>query len=112
MTKVVVINGDAEVLELLEAVLEPGHYDLAFVGSIDRPYSEIRKIKPGLIILCLSIEDVEDFQIMTMLKLDPETRGIPLVTYMIDSERQNNKESTGFDEEDEPWTTTPGLRKN
>jgi PleD family two-component response regulator len=84
--KVVVVNGNAEVLSMLETVLDAGRYDMVFVESSDHAYSSIRKVRPNLVILCTRVEDLEGFQLLTMLKLDDATRDIPVLTYTTESE--------------------------
>ena len=79
--KVVVVDGNAEVLGMLEAVLDAGRYDMVFVESSDHAYSQIKKVVPNLVIVCARIEQLESFQLLTMLKLDSETRDIPVLTY-------------------------------
>jgi len=87
--KVVVVNGNAEVLGMLETVLDAGRYDMVFVESSDHAYSSIRKVQPNLVILCTRIEDLDGFQLLTMLKLDDVTRDIPVLTYTTESEGQD-----------------------
>lgn len=84
--KVVVVNGNAEVLSMIETVLDAGRYDMVFVESSDHAYSSIRKVRPNLVILCTRVEDLEGFQLLTMLKLDDVTRDIPVLTYTTESE--------------------------
>ncbi len=84
--KVVVVNGNAEVLSMIETVLDAGRYDMVFVESSDHAYSSIRKVRPNLVILCTRVEDLEGFQLLTMLKLDDVTRNIPVLTYTTESE--------------------------
>jgi PleD family two-component response regulator len=79
--KVVIVNGSPEMLELLETVLDAGHYDVVFVESNEHAYSQIKRVQPNLVILCVRIEDLEGFQVLSMLKLDEETREIPVLTY-------------------------------
>jgi CheY-like chemotaxis protein len=71
--KVVVVNGNTEVLGMLEAVLDAGRYDMVFVESGERAYSQIKQVLPNLVILCTRIEELNGFQLLTMLKLDPQT---------------------------------------
>src|SRR5436305_12136811 len=79
--KVVIINGSTEILELLETVLDAGHYDVVFVESTTHAYSQIKRVQPNLVILCLHLDNPEGFQVFSMLKLDTETRDIPVLTY-------------------------------
>ena len=87
--KVVVVNGNTEVLGMLETVLDAGRYDMVFVESSDRAYSQIKKVVPNLVILCTRIEELDGFQLLTMLKLDSETRNIPVLTYTTECEGQD-----------------------
>jgi len=79
--KVVIVNGSPEMLELLESVLDAGHYDVVFVESSEHAYSQIKRVQPNLVILCICIDQADGFQVLSMLKLDDETRGIPVLTY-------------------------------
>jgi PleD family two-component response regulator len=87
--KVVVVNGNTEVLGMLETVLDAGRYDMVFVESSDRAYTQIKKVVPNLVILCTRIEELEGFQLLTMLKLDQETKDIPILTYTTEYEGQD-----------------------
>jgi len=79
--KVVIVNGSPEILGLLDGVLEAGHYDVVFVESNEHAYSQIKRVHPDLVILCVRIDDLDGFQVLSMLKLDEDTRGIPVLTY-------------------------------
>ena len=46
--KVVVVNGNTEVLGMLETVLDAGRYDMVFVESSEHAYSKIKKVHPKL----------------------------------------------------------------
>lgn len=87
--KVVVVNGNTEVLGMLEAVLDAGRYDMVFVESGEHAYSQVKRVLPNLVILCTRIEELDGFQLLTMLKLDPETRHIPVLTYTTEYEGQD-----------------------
>jgi CheY-like chemotaxis protein len=113
--KVVVVNGNTEVLGMLEAVLDAGRYDMVFVESGEHAYSHIKQVLPNLVILCTRIEELNGFQLLTMLKLDPETRDIPVLTYTTEYEGQDFEAAVSqlADEEEEAFRTTrPALRMN
>jgi PleD family two-component response regulator len=84
--RVVIVNGSTDVMALLETVLEAGHYDIVFVESNGHAYSQIKRAQPNLVILCMRIEDREAFEVLSMLKLDDETRRIPVLTYTTEYE--------------------------
>ena len=78
--QVVVVSKQSQLNGLLETVLDAGQYDVVFVESTEHAYSHIKRLSPNLIIVCLDIDDIDGFQVLSMLKLDHETKGIPVVT--------------------------------
>jgi PleD family two-component response regulator len=92
MQKVVIVNGSTDLLAMLETVLAAGHYDVVFVESSEHAYSHIKRVQPNLVILCMSLEDRDGFQVLSMLKLDDETRRIPVLTYATEFEGQEVEE--------------------
>jgi PleD family two-component response regulator len=102
--KVVIVNGNPKILELLETVLEAGHYDVVFVESNEHAYSQIKRVQPNLVILCVGVEDLEGFQVLSMLKLDDDTRDIPVLTYATEFDVQSSYEETPEVSETEMFT--------
>ena len=87
--QVVVVSKQSQLNGLLETVLDAGQYDVVFVESTEHAYSHIKRLTPHLIIVCLDIDDMDGFQVLSMLKLDTETRTIPLVTCTVAAEEDN-----------------------
>ena len=113
--KVVVVDGNAEVLNMLEAVLDAGRYDMVFVESSANAYTQIKKVIPNLVIVCARIEHLEAFQLLTMLKLDQETRDIPVLTYTTEYEGQDLEgviSQMAEEEEELQYTSRPALPMN
>jgi CheY-like chemotaxis protein len=79
-------------LEMLETVLDAGHYDVVFVESSEHAYSQIKRVQPNLVILCVRIEDGDGFQVLSMLKLDAATRDIPVLTYTTEETEESEEE--------------------
>lgn len=96
--KVVVVNGNADVLELLESALDGGRYDLLFADAGQHAYSLIKREQPDLVVLSVNIESAEGFQLLSMLKLDPGTEHIPVVTYANQGEGDESEEDEYEDE--------------
>jgi CheY-like chemotaxis protein len=86
--QVVVVSKQSQLNGLLETVLDAGQYDVVFVESTEHAYGHIKRLTPHLIIVCLDIDDIDGFQVLSMLKLDEETKGIPLVTCTVSSDEQ------------------------
>ena len=113
--KVVVVDGNADVLNMLEAVLDAGRYDMVFVESSSNAYTQIKKVVPNLVIVCARIEHLEAFQLLTMLKLDPETSDIPVLTYTTEYEGQDLEgviSQMAEEEEELQYTSRPALPMN
>ena len=112
--KVVVVNGNTEVLGMLETVLDAGRYDMVFVESSDRAYSQIKRVVPNLVILCTRIEELDGFQLLTMLKLDADTKNIPVLTYTTEYEGQDFDAAISqlADDEDAMMPARAALRMN
>jgi len=113
--KVVVVNGSTDVIGMLETVLDAGRYDMVFVESGDRAYSQIKRVVPNLVILCTRIEELDGFQLLTMLKLDGDTKDIPVLTYTTEYEGQDFDDDLAqlADEDDfQMPASRPALRMN
>jgi PleD family two-component response regulator len=90
--KVVIVNGSPEIMEMLEIVLEAGRYDVVFVESTEHAYSQVKRVKPDLVILCVCIDELDGFRVLSMLKLDDDTRSIPVLTYTSEYEGREQEE--------------------
>lgn len=99
--KVVVVNGNPEMLELLETVLDAGHYDTVFVAETAHAYSQVRRHRPQLVVLCVALDDPVSFQVLSMLKLDPDTASIPVLTYTGDLGGDSTDREPDDDDPDE-----------
>jgi len=110
--KVVIVNGDAQILELLETVLDAGHYDVVFVESSEHAYSQIKRVQPNLVILCVRIDDLDGFQVLSMLKLDAATRDIPVLTYTTEYEGQEPEAEIPEPSETEMFAPQPTVWMN
>jgi len=110
--KVVIVNGSSEILVMLEMALDAGRYDVVFVESNEHAYSQIKRVQPNLVILCVRIEDMDGFQVLSMLKLDDETRGIPVLTYTNEHEGEDADGDVADFSDGEMFTPRPALRMN
>jgi putative two-component system response regulator len=109
MQKVVVVNGAPDVLELLESVLDGGRYDLLFADASTHAYSLIAREQPHLVVLCTSIDRFDGFQLLSMLKLDPRTRDIPVVTYTTESEEDEEVSELLAESDDDGLPAAPPM---
>lgn len=110
--KVVIVNGTPEILDLLETVLDAGRYDVVFVESSHHAYSQIKRVQPNLVILCVRIAEADGFQVLSMLKLDEETREIPVLTYTTEYDGQESDEEVPEHSGAEMFTAKPAVWMN
>jgi PleD family two-component response regulator len=82
----VFVGGGPESLAIVEPVLDGRAYDVEFVASDDEPYATVAALKPDLVVVSLGLDDPAGFQLLTMLRLDPSTARIPVLSYVRDDE--------------------------
>ena len=63
-----------------------------FADAGQHAYSIIKREQPDLVVLAVRIDVMEGFQLLSMLKLDPGTRRIPVVTYTTDSSDDDSED--------------------
>jgi CheY-like chemotaxis protein len=110
--RVVIINGSSEILELLETVLDAGHYDVIFVESSAHAYSQIKRVQPELVILCVGMDDTQGLQVLSMLKLDADTRRIPVLTYATEHDADEDQEDVTERTDAEMFAPKPAVWMN
>lgn len=110
--KVVIVNGSSEILELLENVLDAGRYDVVFVESNEHAYSQIKRVQPNLVILCIRIDDLDGFQVLSMLKIDADTRDIPVLTYTTEYAGEDTEQDSSDSSESEMFPTRAAQLMN
>ena len=109
--QVVVVSKQSQLNGLLETVLDAGQYDVVFVESTERAYSHIKALTPQLIIVCLDIDDIDGFQVLSMLKLDDDTKHIPIVTCTVAREDEESQEES-LERPDDVFSDPPAMQLN
>jgi hypothetical protein len=81
---VVVFCTDSRREELLDALLgDPRDFDMIFVESISRAYTCIKELRPDVVVLFTTMSDDQCFPLLSMLAMDRNACGIPVVTYAL-----------------------------
>src|SRR5260370_37280514 len=79
---VVAVSGDPQRAELLDLLsVDANSYVVIFVESVVRGYSRIKQVTPDLVIVLLEIDDVAACQLLSLLNIDTDTSGIPVVIW-------------------------------
>ncbi|MFA6216384.1 MAG: response regulator [Candidatus Omnitrophota bacterium] len=77
--KVLVVDDEEEIVELLGNILKRAHYDVV-TATLGRKAVELtRQIKPDIILLDVLLPDIQGGQVAAELSLDPATSEIPIV---------------------------------
>jgi CheY-like chemotaxis protein len=82
----VFVGGGADALAVVETTLEGRAYDVEFVDGDDEPYATIAALRPDLVVVSLDLDVLDGFQLLTMLRLDPDTASIPVLSYVRDND--------------------------
>jgi PleD family two-component response regulator len=112
LKRVAIVNGSLDLLAWLEPILGAGDYDVQFLDTSDAPFTDIRLLQPDLIVVTLRIEDPESFSLLSMLKLDPDTSRIPVLTYSTEFEGQRLQHAPGDSADEEFTPRMPALPLN
>ena len=110
--RVVIVNGNPTLLSLLEGALDAGHYDVVFVESIENAYSQIKRVEPDLVILCVHIDEIDGFQLLSMLKLDEATRMVPIITFTNELDGEQVEEDASEPAAGDVFATRPAQSMN
>ena len=89
-----------------ESAFDNLDYDIVVLEPLAHAYSQIRRVKPTLIVLCVSLDDVDCFQLLTMLRLDWETAAIPIRMF-VGSHTEAEEEEVASADVNEAFTTMP-----
>jgi CheY-like chemotaxis protein len=110
--QVVVVSKQSQLNGLLETVLDAGQYDVVFVESTEHAYTHIKRLTPHLIIVCLDIDDIDGFQVLSMLKLDAGTRNIPVVTCTVSADDDKDGDEPFEPADDSVFSDPPAMCMN
>ncbi len=81
-----VVGGGAEVLEAIEPVLTGPRWTIEFVAMTDEPYATVLAMRPDLVVVNLGLDEPAGFGLLAMLRLDPRTRAVPVLSYVRDEQ--------------------------
>lgn len=79
MKKVLVIDDDEDILEVIQLILESGGYGSETTAKGDEVYQKIKDYKPDLIILDVLLSGNDGRLICKTLKTDKQNKAIPII---------------------------------
>ncbi len=78
MKKVLVIDDEKDILELISIILSDEGIDVYKAENGGLGYDTAREIKPDLILLDIMMPELDGWEVLKMLKIDDETKRIPV----------------------------------
>jgi len=88
-----VVGGGADVLDVIEPMLPGSRWIIEFVDINDEPFGTVLALRPDLIVVNLGFEQRSGFSLLSMLRLDARTRGLPVLSYVCDDEKAPRQEA-------------------
>jgi CheY-like chemotaxis protein len=79
MTHIMVVNDSMEFLQLMKELLTDEGYEVTLVESGGGTRAAAKQHRPDLLILDLRMPDMSGFEVLNLLRLDPETQAIPVL---------------------------------
>lgn len=84
---IMVVNDDTTFLSLMQTLLREEGYEVSLQIEGDSAYPRIREVRPDLVILDIRMEHPETgWEVLNLLRLDPETTDLPVVVCSADSQ--------------------------
>jgi PleD family two-component response regulator len=80
------VGAGTDALAHVEPILGSRSYDVEFVDLDDEPYATVAALRPDIVVVNLDLQNEAGFQLLTMLRLDPETAQIPVLSYVQEEE--------------------------
>lgn len=88
-----IVGGGGQVLSAVEMLLEGRRWAVEFVAMNDEPYATVLAMRPDLVVVNLGLDEPEGFSLLSMLRLDPRTAQIPVLSYVGDSDEEEIDEN-------------------
>ena len=81
MCKVLVIDDDKDLLEVIQALLTTRGFDVETDNNWQSGFEKIRKFEPQIILLDVFLSGIDGLEICKQLKANPLTSQIPIVIF-------------------------------
>ena len=100
MKKILIVDDEADILEILKFVLEAQGYECITASDGEEGLNLAREVKPDLIILDVMMPKINGYKISRLLKYDNKYKNIPILMITARSQEEDKiiGEETGADE--------------
>jgi len=104
-TKILIIEDDTDIQELLRYNLDRSGYDVVVAASGELGLLEAREGAPDLVLLDLMLPKIDGLAVCKLLKDDPATAGIPII--MLTAKGEESDIVVGLETGAEDYVTKP-----
>ncbi len=100
MKKILIVDDEADIIEILQYVLEAQGYECITAMDGEEGLKSARELKPDLIILDVMMPKINGYKISRLLKYDNKYKDIPILMITARSQEEDKiiGEETGADE--------------
>ena len=95
--KVLCIEDEPEMIDLIRLILVRKGYDVYGVFGGIEGIKKVRELKPDLVLLDLMMPDMDGWEVYQQMKAEPETRNIPVI--IVTAKAQNIDKVLGLTDE-------------
>lgn len=79
MTKILAVDDDADILEILQYILEDSGYEVEILSDGGKLLDTVRRHTPDLILLDIMLGGYDGRDLCNTIKSDADTRSIPVI---------------------------------
>lgn len=105
-----IVGGGGQVLSAVEMLLDGPRWAVEFVAMNDEPYATVLALRPDLVVVNLGLDEPQGFSLLSMLRLDPRTAAIPVLSYVPDVDGNEDEEDDAAAREGVRLPVTVGSR--
>ena len=103
--RVLIVDDQDDICQMLSQVLQPDGYETETAISGKGALAAVRAHLPDLILLDVSMPDMDGYEVASMLKADPRTATIPII--MVSALAGRGARVIGLDSGAEDYLTKP-----
>jgi two-component system alkaline phosphatase synthesis response regulator PhoP len=104
-SRVLVVEDERDVAELIRYNLSKEGYDVLVTGSGTDAVKQAREARPDLVLLDIMVPHLNGWEVCRRLKSDTETRGIPVI--MVTGRAEEGDKVLGFEMGADDYVTKP-----